>query len=443
MGVPNDNPIGNAEPETDTTYVCIGTGKSVYIDATEMFNVSSGWVHLQGYWLGKNATLTVGQGTALFNNDPVSPSVIEEGAALNVTAAYLGGQGTLRVKAGGTVSIAGAAQPVGASSLSSGHPHQVTLASEGRVVVESGGQLRLPALGVNLSRGYDIDVEGRMAMTASGFLAPSYDSVVTVESTGTYEFGGFGGFYESPRPSGVDSIPSLVNHGTLLKSGPATAVIAPNIYGYVEDADPVNHIDVTGGTAAFAGGTAYTADVHGGQQLSTAKCAVRDPSQPCQEEKGRSANSVSFTVPGPASVESVVNVFETAPLDFTAHIAALPPGAGPATITFRLGSDVVGTIQPADVQIRHDNDIGYIPSCVSSRVARRSHELRGPRGEHATTRPTAVCSWSCAPSRPAAMSATRTTSPPRPSPSALRRSGRVSKRPFKSSRERTSPAGSR
>jgi len=123
---------------------------------------------------------------------------------------------------------------------------------------------------------------------------------------------------------------------------------------------------VTGGTAAFPGGTAYSADVSGGQRLSTAECAVRDVNQPCQEEKGRAVASVTAAVPGPPSAESVVNVLETQPLEFLAHIEELPPGAGPATLTFRLGRDVVGTTHPADVQIQHEGDPGSIPSCVGS-----------------------------------------------------------------------------
>jgi hypothetical protein len=364
-GIPNDNTTGTATPETNTTYVCIGTGKSVYMDKTELFNFSSGWVELQGYWLGKDATLTVGDGVALMNNDHTEASVTEHGSLLSATSAYVGGQGTLLVK--GDLSVAASAV-TGASSLTSSHDSQpiATQTQEGHVVIDQVGRLLLPSLGVQMHRGYDIDVFGQLVMTGSGFLAPHFDTSVTVEAGGTYQFAGWGGFYEGPTDSGPDVIPSLVNRGTLLKTGPDTALIGPNVDGYVEQGDA--HIVVQGGTLGFAGGTTYTADVSGGQAFSTAQCTLHDANQPCAVEldPGRDPQSVAFTVPA-SDPGAVVEVTELGPLDFLAHATDLAMNpADPATLNFRLGAGAegIGTTQPADVQITHDGV--PIVSCVAS-----------------------------------------------------------------------------
>jgi hypothetical protein len=359
-GIPNDNTTGNAVPETSTTYVCVPTGKSVYLDATELFDVSSGWVQLQGYWLGTGATVQVRPGVALFNNDAANPSVTEAGSLIDATSAYIGGQGTLQVK--GDLSMS-ATTTTGASSLTSAHGTQPTVANEGHLEVVAGtGQLLLPSLGVQMTRGYDVEVFGRLSMTGTGFLAPDHDTAVEVHPGGTYEFGGVGGFYEGPSPAGPNPT-SLVNGGSIVKSGAGTTSVIGTDYSQT------GAIQVLAGTLAFAGGTTYTAQVDGAQSFSTAECQhQRDLDQPCQVELDPTQDHQSVTFRVPASEDDTeVALDENADLDFTAHapdLATTP--ADPALITFRLGAGVVGTTRPADVQVVHDNEPQNLPPCPAT-----------------------------------------------------------------------------
>ena len=378
VGIPNDNTTGNSVPETHTTYVCIPTGKTVYLDATELFNVSSGWVHLQGYWLGAGATVEVRKGVALFNNDHATASVIEQTGLLTATSAALGGEGTLKVR--GDMSVA--AGPDGGSTLMSNHFHQPLPTQAGSLVVEPTGRLLLPNLGVNVQRRYTIQVQGRMLMTGSGFLTPFIETSVTIDPGGTYEFGGVGGFYEggNDQPPGPDVI-TLQNNGTLLKTGPGTTSLIGTDYSQGAGAEVL----VTGGTLAFAGGSVYSAEVSGGQQLSTAQCAPGDPTQPCVEDKDptRDPQSVAFKVPtldpdgAPVQVEELDVEATTLDPDgvgkvFLAH--ADPgeldaTGSDPAVIEFRLGVNVTGTANLAELGIVHVPDVGpaeKLPTCLSS-----------------------------------------------------------------------------
>jgi hypothetical protein len=362
-GIPNDNTSGNAVPETSTTYVCIGSDTSVYMDADELFDApsSSGWVQLQGYWLGARSTLQVRPGVALFNNDATKPSVTEETSTIDATSAYVGGQGTLLVK--GDLSVA-ASSATGASSLTSAHGTQPTVASEGHLDIDTTGRLLLPALGVQMVRGYDVVVHGRLQMTGTGFLAPDYDTSVTVEPAGVYEFGGVGGFYEGPAESPVDPT-TLINRGTLLKTGVGTTSLIGTT-NYTQQGSGT--VVVTGGTLAFAGGTVYSAEVSGGQQLSTAECAPHGSNEPCVAETnpGVDRSSVTFRVPS-SDDHAAVQLTENADLDFTAHAPDLTTGStDPALITFRLGAAVVGTTRPADVQVVHDNEPQNLPTCPAS-----------------------------------------------------------------------------
>ena len=224
---------------------------------------------------------------------------------------------------------------------------------------------------MNLQRRYGIQVKGQMVMTGTGFLAPNIETAVTIDPGGVYEFGGVGGFYEggNDEPPGPN-VTTLQNNGTLLKSGKNTTSLIGTDYSQGVNAEVL----VTGGTLAFAGGTSYAAEVSGGQQLSTARCAPRDPSQPCTEDKDptRDPQSVAFRPPGPETSDMAVEVRENGKLDFTAHAPGLPLNpADPALITFRLGAgpEGVGTTNPTDVQVVHDDEAHVLPDCPAVGLA--------------------------------------------------------------------------
>ena len=90
-------------------------------------------------------------GVALFNNDPSAQSVTEEGASLDATSAYLGGQGTLQAR--GDLSVA-ASPRTGrpASRPNAPRPGAASHAGQARRRART-GRLLLPNLGVNLSAG--------------------------------------------------------------------------------------------------------------------------------------------------------------------------------------------------------------------------------------------------------------------------------------------------
>jgi len=215
-------------------------------------------------------------------------------------------------------------------------------------------------------------VAGEARLTSNGFLAVAAHSSVTVKPGGTLEFGGSGGFYEGVR--GADNIVSLVNDGTILKSGEGTTSVIGTDY-----AQTTGDIEVSGGTLAFKGGTEYSAEVDPGQRLSTEECATQSANSPCTTGPGANGLSVAFTVPtsdadgAPVRAQELPQAATT--LDpkgvgqvFLAHaddLEATPQN--PAIIEFRLGMQATGTTNLAELGIVHVPDAGpmeTLPDCL-------------------------------------------------------------------------------
>ena len=372
--VPNENTSGDATPETTDTYVCIPAGSSVVMDETDLSNHSLNQVDVRALYLGAGAALVVPQGVGLFVMHHTVESVTAPGSQITVVAGSLGGEGTLR--AHGTVSVSGTS--AFGSALISASFAQPVLGQPGRLLIDTDGLLQLPSYGINLVRQYRVEVAGYARMSGNGFLGVGFDSQLKIDPGGTYELGGVGGFYEGAPPQGVpNSVVSLVNNGRLLKSGAGTTSVIGSDYSQT------GVIQVTGGTLAFAGGTVYTAQVSPGQQLSTAKCAPRAPTEPCRPEldPSRDAQSVAFTVPPSDADGAVVTVLENAqPASavvangignvFTAHADGLGGGAAdPALIEFRVGVPLAGTTNPDQVSVVHEADDGtlsVLPGCLAN-----------------------------------------------------------------------------
>ncbi len=362
--VPNDDhndhlpdESGDATPETDITYVCIPDDMTVVMNEHDLsvHSPASNQVSVQAFYLGQGASLTVPQGVGLFSMSHTIPSVTESESTLTVVAGSLGGEGTIQVN--GTVSVSGTSSF--ASALVSASLLQPAFSQAGTLAVESpDGELVLPSYGVNLKRKYRIQVAGQARLTANGFFAVWDEASLTVRPDATLELGGVGGLYSNDDRA--IAFP-LVNEGTLLKTGGGTGLIETP---YSQPGD--GQISVMDGTLAFADGTQFSAEVSPGKTLSTATCAPHGPFQPCVAETNPARDATSVALQAPSGTPKPVQVSEVPgkPLEFVAHL--VESVVNPAVITFRLGVSAIGTTNPAEVEVVHENEPTDLPDCAGS-----------------------------------------------------------------------------
>ena len=278
---PDDRMEGVGDP--DPSYACIPSGVTVRLDKFHDF-----MEYVEGLYLAPGAVLDIDEGTGVLVMGTTIESYAAPGSQILVDQGTFGGTGTVRTR--GTVEVRSSAafgSSLSSTSLSFPDPG----GAGGKLVVAADGRLSLPSLGTNIFRRYQVQLDGTGALTSNGFLAVDQDSVLTVGTTGVLEFGGSGGFYESGGGGPV----SLVNNGVIRKSGTGTTSIIGS--DYVQ----TGTVAVAGGTLAFAGGTTYGAQVSGGQQLSTEKCALPLPADrtPCVVETRPSVDpsAISLRIP--------------------------------------------------------------------------------------------------------------------------------------------------
>jgi hypothetical protein len=362
---PNDRGNGPADPMP--TYVCIGPNVTVHVDS----NISSGrFINIRGMWLAAGAKLYIDRGAVFVDGQaPGDESFASPGSLIDVNLGWLGGMGTLRTK--GLVTIHStelSASTLGSNLVSDGAP-----LNAGTLHVDTGGIMRLPDFGVNFNQGYAIDVHGRVELLNHGYFGVEQNSALRIEPSGTLEFSGTSGFFESGGGGAI----SLVNNGTIIRSGGTNTSLIGTDYSQSPEAE----VKVTQGKLAFAGGTSYSADVSGGQQLSTAKCKLLSANQGCVEETDPTADLQSVAFQTPVSDLAVVQVQElqqaATTLDsqgvgnvFLAHAAQLnATPANPAVLEFRVGTNVTGTPHLADLGITHVTDSSVtevLPDCLPS-----------------------------------------------------------------------------
>jgi hypothetical protein len=254
-------------------------------------------------------------------------------------------------------------------------------ATAGSLVVDSGGELRFPSLGVNLQQRYRIELRGtgRSVVSGTGAIGANYGTRFEIGPSAQLALAGPGGYYQG-NTDGFTQLSQLVNGGRLLKTGGGTSVIDAD-YTEVGGGQMV----VESGTVAFPDGTTYPARVQPGQRMSTEQCAPTSSFQACALETNPDADpqSISLRIPSGDPGGALVEVRE---LEVSGARAAR-----------RLGTEVfeglahadglkVNPRQPAVIEMRFDERRASQQTISNLAVYRDGKEIQsclGTTGEPA------------------------------------------------------------
>lgn len=325
-----------------TTLVCIPDASAVDMGGVQQ-------VVVPAFWVG-DATLELHDGAGLFAMSHTTESAVEAGGSVDVTSGFLGGEGVLRVR--GDVSVASSASDPSALASTPSAP----TTQPGTLVVEASGQLSFPTLGVNVRRGYRIQVNGTVVMTGSGFISADWGTAFLIGATGVLDIGNDNGYFQGIAQSGP--APSDLVNGGLVRKSAGNGVSAIDA-AYQEVGSGA--VEVRSGTLVLPDGNIHPAQVGASSTLATGRCGQREQLDPCVVTTlpARDPQSVSFRVPGSDADGARVQVREESPRVFFAHADGLAtPASDPAVITMRMGQGIAGTTNPAALDVVHVDDRG-------------------------------------------------------------------------------------
>jgi hypothetical protein len=346
--------------DTSNTIACIAIaiGDS---DVVELDNSFTAFVWVQELHISGDFTVHLKpENSGLLVMDPVlahkstlGPDVVIDAQGTFGGWARIESQGTVELKSNPTFPAHLSSEIITGTTYNGLH---------GKLVVEPAGRLLFSQSGMALSYSYSVELHGvaRLSGTAPGqsYLGAGWGTTFDIAPTGRFVIANDGGYYQGFQ-AGQSTISQLHNEGALVKNGSSgTSVIDA---GYSESG--TGHVEVVTGTLALPDGNTHTATVKPARTLSTGKCAVRGPEDPCVPTTNPSTDpqSVSFTVPAADLDGAQVRVHENAPLDFTAHADDLE--SAPARIELRIGSSATDD----EYSVEHIDDLGnkdVIAPCV-------------------------------------------------------------------------------
>jgi hypothetical protein len=351
---------------TTTGIVCVEVAVPSVVDLA--FSVDA-------LYLGPNAAVTVSPGRSLLVTGP-DPSVWDTGSTLTVNKATFGGSAP--IQSGGLVSINAE------STLTSvpANPGDAWAGTRGTMTVTPTGVLSVEAASfLSLLTRYALDVQGTLQLTdGDGYLTADGGTSTTLEPGAVFDLQGDGGYYQgSPVPG--QTIGSLTNAGTILKSNGSNASVIDAAYTQTA----TGTVRVDSGTLVLPDTDAIAGLVAPGSSLGTGVCGADTLDCPGTADPAVDAMSVTFHVPasnGGGTLSAIVHLQELGPVspvidsrsignEVLAHADQLAVAADdPATIYLRFGqADVMAT--PLDeIQVAHTSDAGVtaqVPDCVGGK----------------------------------------------------------------------------
>ena len=378
LGVPDNT-------QRASGYVCIDltttTGRVVEIRAGEHAELQALDVEA-----GMTLRLALGSKIFVFGDQVTRPSVVRQGAVVEVLGASYGGSGrtdvlgTFRWRSLTTGAATLISDPcmlgVGAGTPPPGCPG----VGPGLLEVGDTGVLAVDGRGVNLFDRFRIVVRGVMRLTATAYVAADHGTAIelrpklTTTGAGTFDIRNNGGVLEG-FGRGIASPATFVNEGILVKQGTAATGTSLIDATYV---DAGGQVRVFAGTLLIPSGTARPATVRGGFTWGSGTCDPGSAYGCAPDTTTADRQTGRFQVPAADSAGAAVIVQETTTTSTTqdigfpvrAHATGLAATrTAPAVISLRYDSSLLGGRGWQQVQVYRQptttQPYGLLGPCLS------------------------------------------------------------------------------